>query len=161
MRERVHQSKPFLWIAIAGYEGAKAKIMVNKKLQNFLPDCYLTELSMPLRSTKAVLAMSNLKSGKTANPLLVSGSLYSSVNFTVPPQPLNGVLGPQFTIKKADDRAEVESVVKKARDVLLYLSIFIIEHLISAELTLIRTWEHPLNPKTSRPVPNPVIYLLG
>ena len=118
MRERVHQSKPFLWIAIAGYEGAKAKIMDNKKLQNFLPDCYLTELSMPLRSTKAVLAMSNLKSGKTANPLLVSGSLYSSVNFTVPPQPLNGVLGPQFTIKKADDRAEVESVVKQAREAL-------------------------------------------
>jgi hypothetical protein len=46
---RVHQSKPFLWIAIAGYEGAKAKIMDNQKLQNFLP-----ELSMPLRSTQAV-----------------------------------------------------------------------------------------------------------
>ena len=62
---RVHQSKPCLWIAIAGYEGAKAKIMDNTKLQNFLPDFYLPELSMPLRSTQAVLAMSNLESGKS------------------------------------------------------------------------------------------------
>ena len=48
----------------------------------------------------------------------MSGSLYSSVNFTVPPQLLDGVLGKQFTIKKADDRAEVESVVKQAREAL-------------------------------------------
>eukprot|EP00090_Calanus_glacialis_P045939 TRINITY_DN8790_c0_g1_i1.p1 TRINITY_DN8790_c0_g1~~TRINITY_DN8790_c0_g1_i1.p1 ORF type:complete len:213 (+),score=55.18 TRINITY_DN8790_c0_g1_i1:38-640(+) len=73
---------------------------------------------MPLRSTQAVLAMSNLESGKSPRPLLVSGSLYSSVNFTVPPQLLDGVLGQQFTIKKADDRAEVESVVKQAREAL-------------------------------------------
>ena len=73
---------------------------------------------MPLRSTQAVLAMSNLKSGKSSHPLLVSGSLYSSVNFTVPPQLLDGVQGQQFTIKKADDRAEVERVVKQARDTL-------------------------------------------
>ena len=92
--------------------------MDNKKLQNFLPDFYLPELSMPLRSTQAVLAMSNLESGKSPRPLLVSGSLYSSVNFTVPPQLLDGVLGQQFTINKADDRAEVESVVKQAREAL-------------------------------------------
>ena len=48
----------------------------------------------------------------------MSGSLYSSVNFTVPPQLLDGVLGQQFTIKKPDDRAEVENVVKQAREAL-------------------------------------------
>ena len=64
--------------------------------------------------------MSNLESGKSSRPLLyiVSGSLYSSLHFTVPPQLLDGVLGQQFTIKKADDQAEVESVVKQAREAL-------------------------------------------
>ena len=114
MREQ--ESEPCLWLAISGFKDGTAKDFVRENIHTILPDFHLPELSMPLRSTRSILTTAGLEGGKSSKPLLVCGSLFSNIDFTIPPQLIHGVESEHFFIKNPNDQKEVEMVVKQARE---------------------------------------------
>ena len=73
---------------------------------------------MPLRSTQAMLNLANLANGKSCEPLLISATHVSNVNFKIPPQLMAGIDCHNFPIQDTKDQTEIENVVRLAREFL-------------------------------------------
>ena len=110
--------KPCLWIATAGFCEGKNEDFDKQNYQAIFPNFHIPGLDMPLRSTKAMLKLANLENGRSSEPLLISATHVSSVNFSIPPQLLDGVSCQEFRIFNPKDENEVENVVRLAREFL-------------------------------------------
>ena len=102
-----------LWMSIAGYEGG---IPDMSTIQSSFSMFHLPVMSIPLRSTRQVLAMAGMEGGSSSHNLAVAETFQTSASYTLPPLLLPGLPGTVVRVKEKNNKEEVVEAVKAARE---------------------------------------------